>query len=234
MNVELPSGELVLGHCPATSNISDFTFEGMDALVSHHPGRIEAGSRTDYTVEAISLSASGDPSPRWAGINQGRSNRIAEHFIEQQALRRLTGKVRELRREVRHGSSRFDFLVNGNIYLEVKTPINTFPQNLPWAEYYPHRPLTDLSRFMKHLEELSDGLDVGERAVVLQVNQWDAPIFNPPHDVSPTHTRMASLIQHALSSQVLVYQLDLEFHPDRVEYLRLRNLDRKIKQRFTP
>eukprot|EP00127_Corallochytrium_limacisporum_P000231 Clim_evm48s7 gene=Clim_evmTU48s7 len=110
-------------HCPNTGRISSIEFSGERVLVLDCGERDTA--KTRYTVEAFALKDDLGPVPKWIGINQNRSNRIMECLLKGNALEALVGgMVTSVRREVMvaDSSCRFDFLVNGDHLLEVKTP----------------------------------------------------------------------------------------------------------------
>ena len=122
-----PSG-IVRCHCPAVSRIGGLDLAGRPCLVSdsRNPKR-----KMPLTVEAFSLQQPDDPDKRWIGINQNASNRYVEHFLREGAFAAITGPVRTVRREVPLGDSRLDFLVNDDLYLEVKTPLVQMQTDIP-------------------------------------------------------------------------------------------------------
>ena len=146
-----PSG-IVRCHCPAVSRIGGLDLAGRPCLVSdsRNPKR-----KMPLTVEAFSLQQPDDPDKRWIGINQNASNRYVEHFLREGAFAAITGPVRTVRREVPLGDSRLDFLVNDDLYLEVKTPLVQMQTDIPpYVPRLPEAPFSSTERSLRHLREL--------------------------------------------------------------------------------
>ncbi len=118
------NGKLEKCHCPSTGRIGSIKFEDIPCLLSRskNPERT-----TKYTVEAFSLDEPGKKGKSWIGINQTKANEYVEFFIKAGLVKNMLGKVSEVKREVRLGRSRIDFLINGRDYLEVKTPLMIIP-----------------------------------------------------------------------------------------------------------
>ncbi len=131
----LLEGETVRCHCPVVSRIGSLDLTGRPCLVSESSSK---GRKTPFTVEAFSLDQPDAPRKQWIGINQTASNRCVQHFLEQGALSTLSGPVEQVSREVRLGSSRLDFLINENLYLEMKTPLVQIQTDIP--PYVPRLP----------------------------------------------------------------------------------------------
>ena len=108
-----------------------------------------------------------DPDKRWIGINQNASNRYVEHFLREGAFAAITGPVRTVRREVPLGDSRLDFLVNDDLYLEVKTPLVQMQTDIPpYVPRLPEAPFSSTERSLRHLRELAASLADHERAAI--------------------------------------------------------------------
>lgn len=122
-------------HCSVVNRIGNLDLAGRPCLVSESSGRAR---KTPFTVEAFSLDQPDAATKRWIGINQTASNRYVEHFLKQGAFRAMSGHVETISREVRLGGSRLDFLVNDDLYLEVKTPLVQIQTDVP--DYVPRLP----------------------------------------------------------------------------------------------
>ena len=149
-----PAG-IVRRHCPV-SRIGGLDLAGRPCLVSdsHSPKR-----KMPLTVEAYSLQQPDDPDKHWIGINQNASNRYVEHFLREGAFATITGPVRTVRREVPLGDSRLDFLVNDDLYLEVKTPLVQMQTDIPaYVPRLPEAPFSSTERSLRHLRELAASL----------------------------------------------------------------------------
>src|SRR5213594_3425413 len=117
-------GRIVPCHCPTTGRIGNLVLDGLPGLVS---GSRSSTRKTRYTAEAIAVDIVA-ADPMWIGINQNAANRYIEAALVSGALDRIV-PVDTVQREQALGLSRLDFLVNGNTYIEVKTPL----QNLQIA-----------------------------------------------------------------------------------------------------
>lgn len=156
-------------HCPTTGRLGDLAPEGLPCLYSVASNKKR---KTAYTVEAI--SASGGRS--WIGINQTAANRYFEFFLESGSLARLAAG--EVRREVKLGNSRIDFLV-GDTYVEVKTPLIMLPAGGKVARARGRR-FDSFERLIRHMGELRASLASGRRAKIVLCYLYDAKPFRPP------------------------------------------------------
>ena len=164
-------GEVVRCHCPVVSRIGGLDLAGRPCLVSdsHNPKR-----KLPLTVEAFSLDRPEDAAKRWIGINQNASNRYVEHFLRTGAFDGLLGPVAEVRREVVLGDSKLDFLVNDEVYLEVKTPMVQIQTEIPaYVPRLPEVPFSSTERAMRHLRQLAASLESHQRAVILYCLYYD-------------------------------------------------------------
>ena len=122
-----------------------------------------AARRTRYTV---SLVRSSEPPESWVSLMTGRANRLAEGLLHRGAVHGA-GRGWQVRREVRCGRSRFDFLLERDgvrQWVEVKSV--TFAKN--GTARFPDAPT---ARGRRHVEELTRLVQSGDRAMVLFVVQ---------------------------------------------------------------
>jgi sugar fermentation stimulation protein A len=167
--------EIIRCHCPTTGRLGDVNLGGLPCLYSAAKGK---GRKTGYTVEAISLAGTRKSAKSWIGINQTAVNRYIEHFLRSSQLSRMVNG--EVRREVRLGSSRIDFLV-GNTYVEVKTPLITLP-SAETIEKTKHVRFDSYDRLIKHMTELRKSLRAGRGAAIAMCYLYDAQPFKAPHE----------------------------------------------------
>ena len=156
-------------HCPTTGRLGDLKLTGLPCLYSTSDSPLR---KTRHTVEAISASAGNS----WVGINQTAANRYFEHFLKNGALGRLARG--EVKREVRLGKSRIDFLV-GDTYIEVKTPLIMLPASAGTPRARPSR-FDSFERLIRHMGELKASLSRGMRAKIVLCFLYDAEPFTPP------------------------------------------------------
>ncbi|GIU47521.1 sugar fermentation stimulation protein [Shewanella sairae] len=160
-DISLDSGEEVTIHCPNTGSMKNCLFVGEKVWfsVSDNPKR-----KYSRTWE-LALSADG----HMIGINTGRANALAEEAINNGVIAELQG-YQSLRREVKYGSenSRIDILLEDKdkprCYIEVKS-CTLLDEG---QGYFPDAVTT---RGQKHLRELMEMIEQGQRGVLLFVVQ---------------------------------------------------------------
>lgn len=215
-----PSG-IVRCHCPAVSRIGGLDLAGRPCLVSdsRNPKR-----KMPLTVEAFSLQQPGDPDKRWIGINQNASNRYVEHFLREGAFAAITGPVRTVRREVPLGDSRLDFLVNDDLYLEVKTPLVQMQTDIPpYVPRLPEAPFSSTERSLRHLRELAASLADHERAAILYCLYYDNFGFRFYHGT--TYEEVLATVDACREAGVELWQADFEVTPEGVTLKRYYELE---------
>lgn len=196
-------------HCPTTGRLGDLKLAGLPCLYSTSTNKAR---KTGYRVEAISTSSSGDS---WVGINQTAANRYFEFFLRNEALSRLaTGDVR---REVRLGKSRIDFLV-GNAYVEVKTPLITLPAATSVARVKRSR-FDSFDRLIKHMGELTESLTQGKKAKIVLCYLYDAKPFKPPTP-NNSNSKILSAARTAEEAGVERWQVNLKVTNEGVSLIR--------------
>lgn len=192
-------GKVLRCHCPTTGRLGDFDVAGLRCLFSSANG---GKRKTSGTVEAISLDAAGDS---WIGINQNAANRYVEFFLKSGALRRISEG--EVKREVRLGKSRIDFLV-GHAYIEVKTPLITLPGGA-YVKRVRRSKFDSFDRLIKHMGELRRSLSSGKRAVIALCYLYDAKPFRPPLR-DRTNSRILAAARRAEEAGVERWQVNMK------------------------
>jgi sugar fermentation stimulation protein A len=220
MNV-LIDGEVRRCHCPTTGRIGDVVFKNVPCLVerSNDPRRSTWG-----TVEGFSLDAPEKTVKSWIGIDQGRANDFVSFLIGSGQMERMLGKVRTVRREVKVGDSRIDFLINEDILLEVKTPLHMLR-----PEGYPNHTSTDgftsFERTMRHFTEISGHISEGKRGVVLLCFIFDAIRFRAPNANGRLSEEMQQAVRNANIKGVENWQVNLRLDRNGVGLLDYFKLD---------
>ncbi len=181
-------GRVLRCHCPTTGRLGDLEPTGLPCLYSVASNEQR---KTAYTVEAISTSRG----QSWIGINQTAANRYLEFFLRNGSLARLASG--EVRREVKLGASRIDFLV-GDTYVEVKTPLITLPAGRSVRKKRKSSRFDSFDRLIRHMGDLKGSLSDGMGARVVLCYQYDAAPFRPP---SPDGSN-ARILAAATSAEV--------------------------------
>lgn len=202
MDVAFPDGTQERCHCPTVTRIGTLDTAGRPCLVSEssNPKR-----KFRHTVEAISLDEPSDPEKRWIGINQNASNRYVEHFLREGAFDAMAGTPETVAREVRLGSSRLDFLVNDDLYLEAKTPLRQLQLELPpTVGHLTDPPFSSTDRAMRHLRELASSLKGHERAIILYCFYYPNPGFRFYHGT--TYEEVRATVEACTQAGVELWQ----------------------------
>jgi sugar fermentation stimulation protein A len=120
-----------------------------------------------------------------------------------------------VRREVKLGNSRIDFLV-GDTYVEVKTPLTTLPTGS--VEKVGHSRFDSFDRLIKHMTELSEALRGGKKAVIAMCYLYDAAPFRPPPR-DRYNARILDASRGATESGVRRWQINLGVGADGVRLI---------------
>lgn len=155
-DIELPSGEVVVAHCPNTGSMKRCQQENARVWLSKsdNPKR-----KLAYTWELVEVDEQ-----YLACINTGYPNKLVGEAIANGVVEELTGYA-EQKAEVKYGEkSRIDWLLTGDdgqkCYVEVK---NVTLLEEDGIGYFPDA-VTDRGR--KHLYELANMVAEGHRAVM--------------------------------------------------------------------
>lgn len=195
-------------HCPTTGRLGDLELAELPCLYSTAQKR---SRKTHYTVEAISTSGG----QSWVGINQTAANRYFEFFLRNKSLSRLA--IGEVKREVRVGKSRIDFLV-GNTYIEVKTPLIMLPAGEGVARVKRSR-FDSFDRLIRHMGELKASLASGMKAKIVLCYLYDAKPFRPPPPDGSNY-RILAAAQSAEEAGVERWQVNLKVTEEGVSLTR--------------
>lgn len=197
-------------HCPTTGRLGDLSLAGLPCLYSssQSPGR-----KTAHTVEAIANTTTEAGS--WLGINQTAANRYIEFFLRNGALSRMAKG--EVRREVRLGNSRIDFLV-GRTFVEVKTPLIVLPAGENLQRVRRSR-FDSFDRLIKHMGQLRGALAKGNKAAIVLCYLYDAKPFVPPVR-NRTNRRILAAARRAEEAGVERWQVNLRLDEDGVSLIR--------------
>ncbi len=202
-DVELEGGETVTAHCANPGSMMGLVEPGTTVWLSKsdNPKR-----KLKYSWELLQVDLGAGPA--LVGINTGHPNGIVAEAIEGGKIAELTG-YESLRREVKYGkNSRIDILLEGNgkppCYVEVKN-VHLMRQ-AGFAEF----PDSVTARGAKHLDELSEMVAGGARAVMMfLVQRDDGERFSLAADIDPHYVERYHAA-HAAGVETLVYCCKLD------------------------
>ena len=179
-DVELENGDVVVAHCANPGSMLSLLEIGAEVWLS--PAR-NPKRKLKYTWEMIRI---GDA---LVGLNTSLPNTIVVEAIENDLIPELAG-YETLRREVKYGkNSRIDILLESAsipiCYVEIKSvTMSRWEKTKNLAEF----PDSLTVRGAKHLQELSDQVADGKRAVMLYlVQREDCVRFAVAADIDPTY-----------------------------------------------
>jgi len=210
-DIKIASGEIITAHCPNTGPMTGVCLVGNPVFISHsnNPKR-----KLAYTWELIQVN---DTVPTWVGVNTALPNQVIKLALASKLFPEL-GNYQEILPEVVYGKdqkSRVDFVLKGGnlpIYLEVK---NTTLAQGELALF----PDTVTARGQKHLRELIEIVQQGNRAVMLYfINRGDCSSFTPGDNFDPLY---GELLREAIIKGVEVLPCRFQVTPEGIEYLGL-------------
>lgn len=206
-DVELENGDVVVAHCANPGSMLSLLEIGAEVWLS--PAR-NPKRKLKYTWEMIRI---GDA---LVGLNTSLPNTIVVEAIENDLIPELAG-YETLRREVEYGkNSRIDILLESTsipiCYVEIKSvTMSRWEKTKNLAEF----PDSVTARGAKHLQELSDQVADGKRAVMLYlVQREDCVRFAVAADIDPTYA--AELIK-AKKAGVEVICYDCSVSPEAIK-----------------
>ncbi|MBP2238079.1 sugar fermentation stimulation protein A [Sinorhizobium kostiense] len=175
----LSDGTAITGSCPNTGSMRGLTAPGSAIWLSEHdtPTR-----KYRHMLEIVEANGT------LVGINTGLPNRIAEEAIALGMVSDLH-TYETLHREQRYGrNSRIDILLSdpakGLAYVEVK---NVHFSRIDGLAEFPDSPT---ARGAKHLDELTDMVEAGHRAIMLYlVQRNDCDALRICRELDPVYAR---------------------------------------------
>lgn len=206
-------GKKVKCHSAVTGRIGGLTLNGLPCLLS---GPYSGTRSTEYTVEAIALEEPSSPTFQWIGVNQSAANAYVQAAVEGGMLAPLLPPG-EVKREQTLGSSRIDFLLYQQLYLEVKMPLLELaavrPETIPYKDFGLG---SDSPRFLKQLQDLMDAMAAGKRAGQLTVFAY-SPTGPMGEDEQLARNITTHPVLHEAEAKGLErYRLDLKLTPEQL------------------
>ncbi|RLD16576.1 DNA/RNA nuclease SfsA [candidate division KSB1 bacterium] len=177
-DIELPSGEIVTAHCPNSGSMKTCDQPGWEVRLSpsDNPKR-----KLKYTWEMVHNGKC------WIGINTIFANKIAAEGIRSGMIRELQGYER-LQTERKYGqNSRVDLLLSNG---EKKCFVEVKNVTLVEEDGFYRFPDAVTKRGLKHLQELTEMVRQGHRAVMLfLIQRSDGTLFKPADHIDPQYGR---------------------------------------------
>jgi len=202
MLVEI-KGKIEKCHCPSTGRIGNILFENIPCLLSKSTSKIR---KTKYTVEAISPVVG-----KWVGINQTKANSYINFFLKNNLLKKIID-VKEVKREVKLNTSKIDFLINGDCFLEVKTLL----RNLPYGDKKDNSKFNSFERLGRHFQDISLQIKKGQRAIVLLCYLYAADKFEVPKD---SNKEIENIVKKATLRGLENWQINLKLDKKRISII---------------
>jgi len=200
--VRLSSGRLARAHLADPGRLRELLIPG--AALRLRPASQEGSRQTRYTVALVRAP----DSPRaWVSLNPALANRLAEDLLVQGKVSGV-GRGWMLRREVRRGRSRFDFLLRGRGGAEILVEVKSVTLVVGGVARFPDAPTR---RGARHLRELEKEVRSGGRALVLFIVQReDACAVSSNPEIDPG---FASAVASAARTGVLLRAARFRMNP---------------------
>ncbi len=197
-DIRLDDGREIVAHCVNPGSMLTVCAPGSEVWVSPaaNPTR-----KLQFSWELIRVGGS------LVGINTMHPNKLAAEAIADGTIPELASYA-AIRREVKYGkNSRIDLLLESPArppcYVEIKNV--TLARNGGIAEF----PDSVTARGAKHLNELTDQVAAGNRAVMLYLAQRnDCTRFAPAADIDPAYAKGLIAARRA-GVEVLAYGCDV-------------------------
>ncbi len=200
--VKLDNGSLETVHVHDSGRIKELLFEGNRV-------NIKSASNPNRKTKWDMISALSDDGEEIL-INSAHHRYISENIIRDPEISPF-GEVDSVRAEVKYGNSRIDYLLtkNGeNIWVEVKG----VSLSVDRVAMFPDAPST---RAQRHLKELMEILEKGDRAAVLLLIFRDSEYFRPKWETDPVFSK---LFYEARERGVEIYPVQLELKDGNINY----------------
>jgi sugar fermentation stimulation protein A len=195
-------GQRVWAHLPNSGRLGELLVPGRRVLLLEQPG---AGRRTGYDLNLVEMDG------RWVSVDARLPNDLFSEALSEDRLPPFAGYP-WVRREVSHGRSRFDFLLEAANRSPCLVEIKSITLVQAGLACFPDA-VTERGR--RHLDELAAAVREGYRAAVVFVVQRDDATGMRPHDESDPDFGQA--LRAAARRGVEVYAYACRVEPGRVE-----------------
>lgn len=190
-------------HVKNTGRCRELLIPGTTVFVEYHPGALEAGRKTEYSLIGVQKGS------LLINMDSQAPNQVAMEWLKDGGFSAETGLLaEEVRREVTYGESRFDlaFLADGKpAFMEVKgVTLET-----DGTAMFPDAPT---QRGVKHLLELGKAVADGYEAYVLFVIQMKGISTFTPNKT--THPAFGEALKQVEAAGVKVLAYDCQVTED--------------------
>jgi len=213
--VKLDNGSLETVHVHDSGRIRELLFEGNRV-------NIKSASNPNRKTKWDMISALSDDGEEIL-INSAYHRYISENIIRDPEISPF-GKLDSLRAEVKYGKSRIDYMLtkNGeNIWVEVKG----VSLSVDKMAMFPDAPST---RAQKHLKELMELLEKGDKAAVLLLIFRKSDCFRPKWETDPV---FSALFYEAMERGVEIYPVQLELKDGNINYKGLLPIEERNERK---
>ena len=195
-------GREVWAHLPNSGRLGELLVPGRRVILVE---RDAPGRKTGYDLSLIEYEG------RWVSVDARLPNDLVEEALLTGRLERLAGYP-VLRREVNHGRSRFDFLLEAPERPPCLVEVKSITLVVEGLGCFPDA-VTERGR--RHVNELAAAVTAGYRAAVVFVVQRDDALGVRPHDESDPGFGLA--LRAAAEQGVEVWAYACRVEPGMVE-----------------
>jgi sugar fermentation stimulation protein A len=200
------TGEAIEAFCPNTSRLIGLLEDDPDLWLTRND---DPNRKTDYTVRRIR------DRDHWVGIEAARANEFFHHFLTENPVTPFTDWV-NWEREVEYGDSQLDFRGvdrdDRRHWTEVKSLSSRGKDNQ--SAFFSGTPS---KRGWRHLRELSDAVQAGDRAHCVFVVQRPDVVQLAPG--APTHEKWYRHLRDARDRGVAIHAFRCHFQASRLPRL---------------
>ncbi len=189
------SGKIFKAHIADTGRLKELLLKGSPVVLAPNPK-----GKLDFKLVGIKSEN------EWVLINTSLHSTIAEKLIK---LGVLGFKPQKIKREVKVGNSRFDFLVDNNVIVEVKGCNLVVDDTC----LFPDAPT---ERGKRHVEELVELKEKGFKPYLLFLLLRRCLKFSPNYETDP---KFSESFKKAVCKGLTVVTASLSFDGEKVFYL---------------
>lgn len=195
-------GRPVWAHLANSGRLGELLVPGRRVILVE---RRAAGRKTDYDLSLVEHEG------RWVSVDARLPNALVEEALAVGRLEPLAG-YSALRREVTHGRSRFDFLLEYPEGRPCLVEVKSITLVVDGVGCFPDAVTL---RGRRHVTELAEAVDEGYRAAVVFCVQREDATGVRPHDESDPE--FARALRDAAEQGVEVYAYGCQVRPGEVE-----------------